>query len=100
MILLYATFPSLAEAKKISGKLLSMRLIACANIIESSSIYRWKGRAVRGKEYIALVKTSAKKSARARKAILEPHSYEIPCVLEIQARANSAYEKWVVAQLK
>lgn len=95
MAMLYAAFPSKHEAEKICCELLSMRLIACANMFPSSSIYLWKRRMVHHHEYIALMKTTKSNAAKAKKAILELHSYDVPGVMELPAKGNKEYEDWV-----
>ena len=94
MAMLYVPFPSQKEAQEVSSKLLSLKLIACSNIVQSTSIYNWKGKMVRGKEFIAFMKTTKSRVGAAKKAILEMHSYEVPCVLELKGKANLEYEKW------
>jgi len=100
MILLYFTTSSKKEAEKISNSLLKKKLIACANIHESTSIYNWKGKKVQEKESIVFCKTSAKKASAAEKEIARIHSYEVPCILRLPVlKANPAYAKWVESEV-
>ena len=100
MILLYVTASSLKEARKISNALLDKKLIACANILKSDSIYRWKGKKVDEKEFIIHAKTTEKQFSEAEKLIKKIHSYEIPCIIKIPIKGNSVYLKWVRGELK
>ncbi|HLC93256.1 MAG TPA: divalent cation tolerance protein CutA [archaeon] len=95
-MLLYVPFPSRKEAKAVSAALIKGRLIACSNIIQSSSMYCWKEKVVRTKEFIALMKTTKTNAKAAKKAILALHSHKIPCILELPARANREYGEWVL----
>ena len=48
-VLIYATFPSVAEAERIGGALVDRGLAACVNIFAGmTSIYIWEGKRERG----------------------------------------------------
>ena len=95
MMLLYITASGAKEAEKISRALLDEKLIACADFFESNSIYNWKGKRVKGKEFVIFAKTTEAKAAQAEKKVKEIHSYEIPCIIKIPVKANKEYEEWV-----
>ena len=60
-VILYITCKNNKEAILISDKLISSKLIACANIIKNvTSIFRWKKKLNKSKEVILLAKTSQK----------------------------------------
>ena len=45
LVLIYATFPSAAEAERIGGHLVDQGLIACVNIFPGmTAIYVWEGK--------------------------------------------------------
>lgn len=98
-IFLYVTAPDKAEAQKISKHLLDQKLIACANIFPIESVYRWKGKMVEGKEVVLILKTVKDKVAVVRKEIEKIHSYEIPCIAEIDVKVNEKYAVWLRNQL-
>lgn len=100
LVLLYIPCQALAEARKISDVLLGSRLIACANIVKSASVYNWGAKRKAGTEYIIFAKTSQKRAKAAQKAIKRLHSYKIPCILSLPVRANKAYENWVGSEAK
>ncbi|HZX20410.1 MAG TPA: divalent-cation tolerance protein CutA [archaeon] len=100
MILLYITAPSFSEAKKISNALLEKHLIACANIVQSTSFYVWKGKKVSEKEFIIYAKTSKKLAKKAEKLVKKLHSYECPCIIQIPVSANKEYSAWIESQTK
>lgn len=95
MTLLYITCKDKKEAEKISMHLLKKRLIACANIFPIKSMYRWNRKIVNSAEYAFLAKTNSKNFKKAAEEIKKIHSYDIPCILSIEAKANKEYEKWV-----
>ncbi|MCR4368638.1 MAG: divalent-cation tolerance protein CutA [archaeon] len=99
MIILYVPCPSKKEAVNISRALINVGLIACANIVPSTSIYEWKGKLVFGKEFIIHAKTSAKKFGAAKKFVRSLHSYECPAILKIFAKANKEYVQWANLEL-
>ncbi|VVC00147.1 Divalent-cation tolerance protein CutA [uncultured archaeon] len=100
IVLLYVPFPSLVAAKKCSKELLSLGLIACANIFRTTSAYSWKGRAISGVEFVCVMKTSMQKAKAAEIEILKMHPYELPAIIKINAGANKGFEEWVCTQEK
>lgn len=95
MIFVYITNPTEKEAEKISRHLLEKRLIACANIFPIKSLYRWKGKICRDKEFVLIAKAPAGNYAKIKKEVKKIHSYEIPCIIKITAAANPEYAAWV-----
>ena len=71
---------TLVEARRIARHVVSNRLAACANIVLSpaESIYRWKGKLERAREYLLVMKTTAKHLAELERAVLRLHSYDVP----------------------
>lgn len=98
--LLYATFASKDEAVLISHKLLSEKLIACANVIDSStSVYNWNGETKEQSEVILFAKTSDDVAEKAVSRIKELHSYDVPCVLVLPIDGGfSPFMEWVKEQ--
>jgi periplasmic divalent cation tolerance protein len=93
--LIYVPCPSSSSAQRIARRLLELRLVACANIVASSSAYRWRGAIARAKEHILIAKTSARNVAVARREIEAAHPHDVPCILTIAADANAPYAAWV-----
>ena len=100
LTLLYSPFPSEKSAKQAAARLLSKKLIACANIFPSSSLYFWKGKLQNENEFILLAKTTAAKAKKAESALLSMHPYETPCILKIKADTNAKYANWVKVQTR
>jgi periplasmic divalent cation tolerance protein len=96
IVLLYVPCGSEEEAVNISTQLLERGLIACANIYESRSLYQWEGKIADEREKVLICKTVQARSRAARTAILELHSYSVPCVITIEPEeVNSAYAGWI-----
>ena len=100
MIITYITCKNKAEAEKIANHLLKKKLIACANIFPINSLYKWKGKLQKDKEFVLLAKTQKNKSLSLEKEVRGIHSYEIPCILQINAKANKEFGEWLKNELK
>ena len=85
------------EAILISDKLISSKLIACANIIKNvTSIFSWKKKLTKNKEVILLAKTAQKNVKRIEKTVKKLHSYDIPCILFLEIKhGNKEFLKWI-----
>jgi periplasmic divalent cation tolerance protein len=98
--LIYVPCGSEDEAARLAKLLLAERLIACANIYESRSLFRWDGELADEREFVMVCKTTPQRAADAEQRIIELHSYEVPCVLRIEpAHANEPYAEWVAGEV-
>jgi periplasmic divalent cation tolerance protein len=98
--IVYSTAPSRKEANAIIESLLCLRLIACGNIVESSSIYLWKNSLRKTKECVLLLKTTTRKFKVIERKIRTLSSYECPCILLIKVDAGyRPYLDWLQAGL-
>ena len=100
MALIYITCKDEKEAIKISKYLLNKRLIACSNLYPIRSLYRWQGKMHDNKEFAIMAKTKEKNYKKIKEEVKKIHSYDIPCILKINAEANESYEKWVNEEVK
>ncbi len=100
--LIYITTSGVSESKKIAKKLLKEKLVACTNIIpEIDSIYLWKGEIEETKESLLIAKTQSDKVGILIKRVEEIHSYDIPCILQIQVKKGSKnYLDWMESELE
>lgn len=99
MTLVYITCNDEKEAEKISKHLLLKRLVACANIFPIKSMYWWDNKIVNDKENVIIAKTNDKNFKKVESEVKKLHSYEIPCILRINAKANEDYETWAKSVL-
>jgi len=95
MILIYITTKDKAEAKNISKHLLEKKLIACANIHPIESMYWWENKIQEDNEVVIIAKTKDENYEKVKKEVKKLHSYDVPCVLKIDAEANEEYTDWV-----
>lgn len=89
---------SRAEARRIAREIVSRRLAACANLLETpvQSVYRWKGKVEKAREFLLLIKTSAGRLAALEAEVKRLHSYDVPEFIAFPIVAGSpAYLKWL-----
>jgi len=100
-LLVFSTFPSLKEAKKIIKSLVEEKLVACGNISAPiHSIYTWKGKTCEEREYLALFKTVASKYPLLEKRLKTLHSYEVPEIIAVpMSKGSQSYLKWLSESL-
>jgi periplasmic divalent cation tolerance protein len=92
------TCPTLALARKIARAVVQKRLAACVNVVRSpvESFYTWKGKLERAREYLLMIKTTAKRLAELESEVLRLHSYDVPEFIVIPMIAGSAkYLSWL-----
>ncbi len=99
MIIIYVTCRNNAEAQKIAKYLLDKKLIACANILGSKSLYRWKDKLEKQNEAILLLKTTESKFESVKQTVKKMHSYKVPCILKLKAEANNEYFSWLKKEI-
>jgi periplasmic divalent cation tolerance protein len=86
------------EARKIAKAVVRDKLAACVNIISApvESIYRWKGKVARAKEFLLIIKTTTPKLPRLEKEVMRLHSYDVPELLVLSVAGGSrAYLDWL-----
>ena len=81
--LIYMTSVSKSEAESIARTLLENRYIACANIMEASSLFIWKDQLQQDQEYVSILKTEKRKVHTVIEEVKKLHSYEVPDIVEI-----------------
>ena len=92
------TCGTLTEARRIARKVVSRRLAACVNIILSpvESFYTWKGKLEKAREYLLMIKTTAKHLVELEKEVQRLHSYDVPEFVALPiAGGSSAYLSWL-----
>lgn len=96
MIFIYSTFPNKKEVKEIGERLVKNKLVVCVNIFPIESIYVWRNKIIKDKEFAAIIKTKKENFEKVEKFILENHSYDTPCIIEIPlGRITKKYLSWL-----
>lgn len=96
MIFVYSTFPNKKIAKRVGERLVRKRLAGCVIVFPIESIYSWKSKVVKDKEFAVIIKTKKENFKKIEKFILENHSYDTPCILEMPInRVTKKYLQWL-----
>jgi periplasmic divalent cation tolerance protein len=95
-----STCGSIREAHEIAGDLVQWRLAACVNIVPVTSFYRWKGKVMKERECLLIIKTDSKIFSKLRRRILALHSYEVPEIVSLKIdRGSQPYLAWMDGEL-
>ena len=81
---------------RIADALLAQRLAACIQVLPIRSFYTWKGKAVRERENLMLIKARAADFERIKATILKHHDYEVPEVISVGIDEGlEGYLRWM-----
>lgn len=100
--LIYITTSSEDESSIIGEKLVSERLVGCANIISDiKSFYWWHGNLENDQESILLVKSLVSKVDDIIKRVKELHSYENPAIVALPIiNGSKDYLNWLKEEIE
>jgi periplasmic divalent cation tolerance protein len=96
-IIVMVTCASKEEARKISGRLLAKRLVACANILPKiESRFWWKGKLDSASELLVTMKTVRSNFKKIEAEVKRLHSYEVPEIIAVPIVSGSRdYLDWI-----
>lgn len=99
-ILIYTTFASEADAKRVGRALVESRLAACVNIFPGMiSIFEWDGALDEAGEVAMLIKTRSGLKQETLDAAERLHPYETPALLVLETAGGSdAFANWIAEQ--
>lgn len=90
------TVASRAEAQRLARALVERDLVACAQISEIESFYRWQGALQNEPEFRLLCKTTQTLYEALEQAILELHPYQVPAIHAYAIeRISGPYADWI-----
>ena len=94
---IYMTAGSMDEAKKIGEELVTSRLAACVNILDSmTSIYLWQGEIQEDTEVVMIAKTTADRIPELIEKVKSMHSYDCPCIVSLPVLGGyQPYLDWI-----
>lgn len=93
---LYVTVGMEKEGKQIAKRLLSKRLIACANLFPVTSIFHWENKLQEDFEIAMIMKTRSELVDEVIKEIKQIHSYEVSCIVVWEIKGgNVDYLNWI-----
>ena len=80
--------------------MVNAKLAACANITSGvQSIYRWKGKVVKGEEVLLILKSTKPRYRALEKAIKAIHTYETPEIIALPVKEGlDQYIGWVQSE--
>ncbi len=94
--IVYTTFPDSFQAHRLIDHLLEDRSIACANVFNIESKYRWQGEIVKEQEIGVFLKTRKELVEKVIKTIEDEHPYDIPCAVELPlGKGSHDYLGWL-----
>jgi periplasmic divalent cation tolerance protein len=102
-ILVLVTCGSRKEAAKIARILVERRLAACVSEVGGAvaSTYRWKGKIESAREFLLIIKSTKKRFAALRDAILEVHSYDVPEIIALTIVGGlGEYLDWIAESVQ
>ncbi len=92
------TCGTLTEGRHIARSVVSKRLAACVNVVLNpvDSYYTWKGKLEAAREYLLVIKTTAKKLAELEKEVKRLHTYDVPEFIALPIVGGSkSYLDWL-----
>lgn len=98
--LVYTTFATLEDAKRVGDALVAARLAACVNIFPGMiSIFEWQGKRDVANEVAMIIKTRASLTDSVLAETKRLHPYELPALLVLPVEGGSAeYCGWIRGQ--
>lgn len=99
-ILIYTTFPSESEAKKLGRALVEGGLAACVNIFpQMIAIFSWQGKVEEAGEAAMIVKTVKARAGDVLAEIKRLHPYAVPARLVLPlAGGGEDFLQWIAEQ--
>ena len=99
-VVIYATFPSPAEAERIGGVLVERGLAACVNIFpQMTAIYIWESARQRESETAMLIKTRAGLADTVIAETRKLHPYTNPALVVLPIEGGSQdFLRWIGEQ--
>ena len=99
-VLIYATFPTAAEAARIGGALVERGLAACVNIFpQMTAIYIWQGTRQLESEAAMLIKTRAGLADSVVAETRKLHPYTNPALVALPIEGGSEdFLRWIAEQ--
>ena len=99
-VLIYSTFPSVAEAERIGGALVNRGLAACVNILPGmTAIYVWEGKRQSDTEAAMIIKTRASLADTVIAETRSLHPYSNPALVVLPITGGSDdFLAWITTQ--
>lgn len=91
------TLANRSDAERVAKILAGKKLSACVQISGPvTSIYRWKGKIEKSKEWLCVIKTRSTLYKSMEKAIKSVHPYELPEIIAVPIiEGSKEYLDWI-----
>lgn len=99
-VLIYTTFETAQDAKKVARKLVGERLAACTNILpEMTAVFEWKGELQEAGEAVMIIKTRKGVLKEALQRAKSLHPYETPALIVLDPMdVDRDFAEWIAGQ--
>src|SRR3989344_5485866 len=95
MLIVQTTVAAKKQAEKIAAVLVKEHLASCATFFPASSIYFWKGKLQKEKEFVVELKIKDGNYKKAEKRILSLHPYSLPQIIALPVKKGyKKYLRW------
>jgi len=100
--MIFVTCPYAKVAEAIAKDLVDQHLAACGSVTPSvTSVYRWKGKVMREREVLLLLKTRRSLVPACTTVILARHPYELPEIIAVPIVGGlPPYLQWVARETR
>ena len=96
LVAVFTTVATREDARRIAQALVERGLVACAQLSDIESVYRWDGATQQEPEVRLMLKTAAARYEAVEAALRALHPYELPAIFAMPVSAASAdYAAWV-----
>lgn len=101
-MIVFTTVSKKSNANRIAKSLLDQKLVACVTTLpQAESRYRWKGKVCVEREYVLMIKTTAKAYKKLESALKALHPYDCPEMIGISIdKVYGPYKKWLRENVK
>ena len=101
-IIIYITTKDAGEARTLGRKLVTERLVACANILDGmQSLYHWEGKLCEDREAVLICKTRQSLLDEIVNRVKKLHTYTCPCIVAYPIAGGSPeYLAWIEQETK
>jgi periplasmic divalent cation tolerance protein len=100
-VVVNTTIDSARAAEKLAGLIVKNRLAACVQSVPIRSIYTWKGKVEKAKEYLLLAKTRASLAGKLTAFIRKHHPYDVPEIVVTRISGGlKDYLAWIDAETR
>lgn len=100
-VIVYITAKDKRQATTLARALLEAQLIACANLFDIHSLYRWEGKIEENGECAIIAKSLSRHVPEIIDTVKTLHSYACPCVVSFPiTNGHPPFLEWMIQATK